>query len=477
MTFASPASPDAIALIDGDRTFTYGSFERAVDSVAARLQRDGLEVGDRLASSLPNSAELVVLFHATVRLGAMWIGLDPKLPEQNRDQLLSRLGDATRVDDPADVTQWMHDERPFERRPLDPDAPALIAFTSGTSGRSKGVVHSLRNILLPARVSVVTEPAPPGERIGTPLSLSIANIMILGPLSAYVRGSTAVILNKRWADGFANDVELHGVTRTFLVSALLEDLVAQGIPASKLDALDRVVVGGSGARPTTLSAFEDAFGVRPTMSYGLSEAPTGVVRESFDDPIGSGRGFALPHIRVVIRGESGEALGAGEEGHICLSAAPEGPFANEWTPMLGYLDDPAATRLAVVDGELRTGDLGRLDDDGALSVTGRVSDLIIRGGANISPAAIVETARALDDVNDVVVLGVGDDRLGERVVVFVESVTLQTDKVDGALSAAGHTFDEIVIVETLPRNAMGKVEREVLRSSYRAGHARTSPER
>ena len=198
-----------------------------------------------------------------------------------------------------------------------------------------------------------------------------------------------------------------------------------------------------------------------------------MVRESFDDPIGSGRGFPLPHIGVTIRDESGRALEAGQEGHICLSAATEGPFANEWTPMIEYLDDPTSTDLAVVGGELRTGDLGRLDDDGALSVTGRISDLIIRGGANISPAAIAETARSLDDANDAVVLGVSDDRLGERVVVFVESTTLPPEVANTALTNAGHTFDEVVIVETFARNAMGKVEREVLRSSYRSEHART----
>jgi len=261
---------------------------------------------------------------------------------------------------------------------------------------------------------------------------------------------------------------------------------------SSCNSLDRVVLGGSGSDPEPLREFEKRFGVRPTMSYGLSETPTGVVRESLDDPIGSGRGFPLPHIEVVIVDpETGGELSVGDEGEVCIRAASSGAWANCWTGTLGYLGEPDRTAALFQGGLLHTGDRGRLDLDGALSVTGRLNDLIIRGGKNIDPRAIEAAAIASPAVSAAGVVGIADDRLGQIVglALVLESGhdldsldpdfldahdldSLDPDFLDAAEIAmetgegAGSPIDAVVILDELPRNVMGKVDRVALVSLF-----------
>ena len=442
LTVGLESHPDRIALIDHDRSWTWTELDAAVADVAA-----GISPGDPLCWDLGNSAEGIIGALATFRAGGIWIG---RSSPADREQLLAHLGEVRVISSIDAIPISTVDGEPLQQ--IDPHGLAAVSFTSGTSGRPKAVAHSQHNLLWPGLVSVETEPPIEGERIGTPLSLGIINILVLGPLSAFLRGSTAVVMDRTYAEGFASDVEDFSVTRTFVVSTMLHDLVeTKDVSPSRLTSLDRVIVGGSGAKPELLRSFFDRFSVRPTLSYGLSEAPSGVVRESMDDPIGSGRGFPLPHIEAKI-----------VDGEICLRSATSGPWAQCWTPTLGYIGEPERTDALFSDGLLRTGDTGRIDSDGGLSVTGRLSNMIIRGGANIDPLAIQAAVDALAWVEESLCTGIDDDRLGQKVSVRIvagAAAPASEELLDALRESIDHPVDDATIVQELPRNHMGKLLR------------------
>ena len=432
--------PDRLALIDGDRTWTYGELDAAVADQARTSDTSG---GSMWFES--SGADLIIAILAAFRVGSLWFASSRK----------------------PDSLAFSGETSPVAR-----NSPAAVAFTSGTTGEPKKVVHTHQAMLLPAALSTELEPPEPGERIGTPLDLAIANVFVLGPLSAFVRGSTFVVMDRKYASGLAEDIETHRVTRLFLVSALAHDLVVdETVSSGQLASLDRVILGGSGASPETRKGFRTKFGLRPTLSYGLSEAPTGVVRESVDDPIGSGRGFPLPHIEVDIVNPDGSQCPVGTEGEICLRPARKGAWANTWTGTLGYLGRPEATSDLFRDGLLHTGDLGKLDGDGAVSVTGRLSDVIIRGGQNIDPTNIEGQLRTIDWIEDALAVGLPDDRLGQRVgVLLVTSGAADNSELAAVLSeTTGHPIDEIAVVDSLPRNEMGKLIRSAAMDTFRQG--------
>ena len=437
--------PERVALIDGDRSWTWTELDAAVNDAALRFTP-----GHVVAVEGGNAAETIIDTLATLRAGAVAI--------------LSPIRHALFDDVPA--------TRGFPSS-IEPGAQAVIAFTSGTSGSPKAVVHSQRNLLCPGLISIDVEPPTPGERIGAALNLQIMNVMVLGPISALLRGTTFVVMqpSKRSSE-LAFDIERFGVTRLFAVPTQLHDVLEQGIEPRLLTSLDRVIVGGGRGEAELLQRFTTTFGVRPTLSYGLTEAPTGVVRESLDDPIGSGRGFALPHVDVSIRDEVGEVVPVGQAGEICLRPARDGPWAGCWTPALGYLFDPDRTAALFVDGVLHTGDRGMLDEDGALSVLGRLDAMIIRGGMNIDPEGVRQVLLSDPTVADAAVFGIADARLGQRIgamVVPVAGATIDQGELrQGVRDQLSPQCAPDVIVESseLPRNAMGKftLPPELLRS-------------
>ncbi len=449
--------PDRLALIDGERTWTWAELDAAVAATAS-----GIAPGEQMWFSLGNCAETIVGVLATFRAR----GIAVFLPGNRTVWLSNRFEDIvgrTTCVEHFDGFESLEPQATPDVGAIDPAAPAAIAFTSGTSGFPKAVVHSQRNLLLPGLVSLETEPPEPGERIGTPLSLQIMNVMVLGPISAWLRGSTFVVMQRMRAPELATDIELHQINRLFAVPALLHDLVENTDPAITMPSLNRVIVGGSGANPALLRSFSDRFGVRPTLSYGMTEAPTGVVRESLDDPIGSGRGFPLPHVKVSILDEDGTVCAVGESGEICLGPADDGKWANCWTPTLGYLGDAERTAELFRGALLHTGDRGLLDEDGALSVTGRLSNLIIRGGMNVDPQAVANVLVADPSVEDAVVCGYPDDRLGERTGALVvctagEAIDRQRLRTSVANALSRHAVpDAIVTITKIPRGPMGKI--------------------
>ncbi|MCP4227298.1 MAG: long-chain fatty acid--CoA ligase, partial [Actinomycetia bacterium] len=170
---------------------------------------------------------------------------------------------------------------------VDPHRPAAIAYTSGTTGTPKGVAHSQHNLLWPGLATIEMDPPGIDDRTGSPLALSTLNIMVLGPLTAFLRGGTAVVMHRTDAPGLAADLAHHRVSRAVLVPTLLHDLVHGHVDPELLCTLCTVLVGGAGTPKTIRDQFASRFGVTPTLSYGFSEAPTGVARTGTDSDRGA----------------------------------------------------------------------------------------------------------------------------------------------------------------------------------------------
>lgn len=473
-------APDRLALVDGERTWTYRELDDVVERTAAALLAVGAGPGSRVAWTLPNCAELPIGLLATQRIGAIWLGINGALaaPEKQfilddaevthyvatSEVLAATNGPATRIE----RAEWHQRVREAGvGRPevgIDPHSPAAMAYTSGTTGRPKGAVHSQHNLVWPGLVSLLTDARTDDERQGTPLAHTILNMLVLGPISALARRSTGVVLHSTRAEEFAAAVAAHRVTRTTIVPTMAHDLVAREIDPALLATLDSVIVGGAACPADIRRRFHARFGVRAIAGYGLSEAPTGVVRESPDEPISdSAAGCPMEPFAVTARDDAGAVLPPGEEGEICIGATADGDWAGCWTPMLGYWRRPDATAAALADGVLHTDDIGSVDADGRVTITGRRSDLILRGGANVSPVEVEHVLLAHPGVAEAAVFGVADERLGERVaavVVPAGDAPLDVDELRahcGQRLAAYKIPERIDVVASLPRNAMGKV--------------------
>ncbi|MDE0067568.1 MAG: AMP-binding protein [Acidimicrobiaceae bacterium] len=476
--------PERIALIDNDRQWTFTDLDRSVEQAAAALASLGVYPGDRVAWSLPNCAEVPIGFLATQRLAAVWLGINMNLAPPEKSHLLddsqARLwitsDDATAAARSTSFHGTVISESEYNaavstadpasapQPDIDPHAPAAIAYTSGTTGTPKGAVHSQHNLLWPGLITLSTHPPKPADRQGTPLAHTILNMLILGVISAWTRGTTGVVLHRGDPEGFCAEVARHRLTRTTLVPTQLHDLVHhKGVDPKDLASLESILVGGAATPADTRRAFAEKFDIRALMGYGLSEAPTGIVRESISEAIDdSATGYALELAEVVIVDEDDAELPAGRSGEICLRHTTAGPWAHCWTPTLGYWRRPDATRELLRGNLLHTGDIGMLDSNKRLTVTDRRSELILRGGANVSPFDVEQALLDHPEVLEAAVYGIDDERLGERVAAAIVTATAEPDP--AALRAfladrlARYKIpDHISVLDCLPRNSMGKV--------------------
>lgn len=481
--------PERIALIDGERQWTFAELDRCVDQAATALASLGVGPGDRVAWSLPNCADVPIGFLATQRLTAVWLGVNLNLAPREKSHLLDdsqaclwiTADDATAASNSTAFKGTVISESAYNdavstadpasapRPDIDPHAPAAIAYTSGTTGAPKGAVHSQHNLLWPGLITLSTHPPKPTDRQGTPLAHTILNMLILGVVSAWTRGTTGVVLHRGDPEGFCAEVARHRLTRTTLVPAQLHDLVLhRGVDPGDLASLESILVGGAATPANTRRAFAEKFDIRALMGYGLSEAPTGIVRESIHEPIDdSATGYALDLLEVVIVDEGDRELAAGQPGEICLRPTTAGPWAQCWTPTMGYWRRPDATRELLRGNVLHTGDIGMLDDNKRLTVTGRRSELIIRGGANVYPFEVEQVLLDHPEVLEAAVYGIADERLGEQVAAAVVTAGLELDTAALREFLAGRLArykipDHISVLDSLPRNSMGKVQKSEL---------------
>jgi len=470
--------PDREALVTRSRRLSYAELDRLADRAAQALRAMGVRPGDRVAASLPNEADVVVAFHGAMRLGAVWVGVNRALAPPEKAYLLDDSGAWLLLCDDdvpgigvrvVPAAEWRQAVNAAPDGPvavvIDPHAPAGIAYTSGTTGHPKGAVHSQWNLLMPGAMVVASRGYGPELRKGDCLPLTILNMVVLTTLLVAQAGGCSIVMDRIDPEGVAAWVRDERVTVWNGPPALLHGLATNdAVRPDDLSTLDEVWTGGADCPEAVRTMFERKFGKVVLATYGLSEAPTIVSIDPWGGPhVDGSSGLPLPHLAVHIADGSGASLPVGETGEICV-----GPADDRYRLMLGYWQRPEATAEALVGDELHTGDLGFLDADGNLHVRDRKSLVIIRGGANVYPAEVERVLHEGPGVAACAVLGVPDERLGERVVATVELIP-GAEEDENALRdhclahlAKYKVPERFVFVDAFPRNAMGKIIRAQL---------------
>lgn len=487
------ATPDAEALADTTRRYTFAALDAAVDGAARLLASRGIAAGTRVAGSLPNGCDLVIAFLAVQRLGAVWVGINRVLSPAEKAHILHHSGtrllvtdtagagdvgarDATMpevedvlvVDEGEGRARWtaaLAEPRAgaLDRPAIDPYAPAAIAYTSGTTGIPKGVVHSQHNMVTVCAASSDAGLQRPAARRGVILPMTIVNTMVLGPLFAFWNGQACICGHTGKPAALAEWLVRERIGVCSSVPTIVYDLLQSDcdLPAGL-----EMRAGGAPLPAPVRLGFLRRHGSPIGGSYGLTEALTMVTETRGIEPPAGSSGLALPHIDLTIRDAEGALVPAGETGEICVTAVTEGPWARVYLPALGYWRDAARTAALLRGGVLHSGDMGRLDEQGWLYVADRSSELILRAGSNIYPGEIERVLYEHGAVAGCAVVGLPDERLGMRTVAVVQPVAgappadqLRTEL--AALCRGGLARykmpDQWAFVEAFPRNAMGKI--------------------
>ena len=474
----STAEPGATALVTRSGRYTYAEVDRLANRAAHALAAAGVRPGDRVAAALPNDTDVVVAFHGAMRVGAIWVGVNRALAPPEKHYVLADSETTLLLCDSDTAGQVGADVRHIVVGPgeewadrmdgaeeatfpgtVDPLAPAGLAYTSGTTGYPKGAIHSQHNLLVPGAVLVATRGYGPSTVKGDCFPLTILNLQVLTTLLVAQAGGCSVIMDRIDAAGVTDWIRRERVTTWNGPPPLLHTMAhSDDISPADLASLDEVWTGGADCPESLRAAFEAKFGLPVLATYGLSEAPTIVSIDGRDGghvPGASGR--PLPHLRVDA-----------PAGELRVAAVADGPWRAIYRPMLGYWNRPDASAETVVDDVLHTGDIGEVDDDGYVHVRDRKNLMILRGGANVYPAEVERIVNAAPGVGASAVLGVADERLGQRVVAVVEPAPGADIDVDEVVRhcvanlAKYKVPERFVVLASLPRNSMGKVQRRQL---------------
>jgi O-succinylbenzoic acid--CoA ligase len=395
--------------------------------------------GDRVGTTLPPGVELVALLHAVAIVGAALVPLDPRLRVAERRAQIAQVEPRLVVDEPLGGAEA---ELDAEAGRGDPDAAWTILFTSGTTGRPKPVALSHRNHLASAIASAWALGVAPDDRW-----LCVLPMFHVGGLAIAIRsavyGTTAVVHERFDADRAAAVIASGDVTLASLVPTMLQRLADAGL--ERAPALRAILLGGARA-PDDLVRWAAGRGLPVVRTYGMTETASQIATE----PLSTGQ-------------PGGARLLPGVE----LRTGPREEI---------LVRGPMVARGSLAgDGWLHTGDRGRLDSVGLLRVDGRLDDLIVTGGENVSPAEIERALLAHPAVVDAGVAGVSDREWGDAVVALVvpsAGASPSSEELRDHCRArlARHKVPKRVrLVSELPRNAQGKLVRARLAEAARAG--------
>lgn len=504
-TVSSYADREALVESATDRRWTWAELDADVDAVARGLMGAGIRKGDRVGIWGPNSAEWTLVQFATAKVGAILVNVNPAYRTHEFSYVVNQSGMRLLVaatsfktsDYRAMVAETAADNPTLERvvhlddeeswaglladgdgvsaadlaersASLEPGDPINIQYTSGTTGFPKGATLSHRNILnngyLVGEVCRYTEQ----DRVCIPVPFYHCFGMVMGNLACSSHGATMVIP----APGFdpaltlravaeESCTSLYGVPTMFIAEWALSDFESYDLSSVRTG-----IMAGSPCPAEMMKKLIAAGIDEMTIAYGMTEtSPVSMqtrTDDSFEHKVGT-VGRVCPHLEVKITDPvTGATMPRGEAGEFCTRG---------YSVMLGYWDDPEKTAEAVdADGWMHTGDLGVMDEDGYVQITGRIKDMVIRGGENIYPREVEEFLYTHPDIEDVQVVGVPDEKYGEELCAWLRmrpgAEPLDADAVRAYASGRLAHYKVpryVMVVEEFPMTVTGKVRKVEMR--------------
>jgi len=498
--------PDREALVDvpSGRRWTYAQLRADVEAVALGLLEAGVQTGDRVGIWAPNCPEWFLLQYATAKLGVVLVNLNPAYRSHELEYVLTQAGVRCLVAVPSFKTsdyaamaaevaprcpalertvligspEWqalLESGRSVDpeqlrkvQQSLSPEDPINIQYTSGTTGFPKGATLSHRNILnngyFVGDLLGYTEQ----DRICVPVPFYHCFGMVMGNLAATSHGACVVIPGPGFDAGATlraaaheRCTSLYGVP-TMFIGVLNEP----AFDSYDLSAMRTGIMAGS---PCPVEVMKQVAQWAPEVSicYGMTEtSPVSTQTrpdDSLDRRVGT-VGRVHPHVEVkVVDPATGVVVPRGTPGELCTRG---------YSVMLGYWEDPQKTAEAIDDdGWMHTGDLAEMDAEGYLSITGRIKDMVIRGGENIYPREVEEFLHTHADVVDAQVIGVPDERYGEELMAWLRvrpGATIDVDAVRAFCTGrlAHYKIPRYVhVVEEFPMTVTGKVRKVEMREA------------
>ncbi|MEV5714792.1 long-chain fatty acid--CoA ligase [Amycolatopsis mediterranei] len=483
---------------------SYGEVVELAEAVARALRRSGVAPGDKVGILSANDPTAFTCVFGIARAGAVWCPVNPRNAAAENAELLDLFDCGTLIFQPAfddlvariaprlpKLTTLVRlgdgdDLAPGFREWLDranddpaavaapPDDVVALVGTGGTTGRPKGVMLTGRNL---EAMSAITLMSYPFE--GRPVYLALAPLTHAAGVLCFpvlARGGEVVIMAEPDVGRFLELIERHRVTHTFLPPTLIYLVLGhEALDTTDLSSLQCFWYGAAPMSATRLAEALDRIGPMAQL-FGQSEAPMMISTMSPaehrrpDGTVHTGRlssaGRPSPLVAVAILDGDGKAVPQGERGEICVRGS---------LVMAGYYRNPEATAEASAHGWHHTGDIGFLDGEGFLHIVDRAKDMVITGGFNVYSAEVEQAVLAHDAVRDCAVIGLPDDKWGERVTAVVqlrpgtrlepaELIAFVKDRI-GSVKAP----KQIEIWPDLPRSTVGKVLKAEIRTTLTAG--------
>jgi fatty-acyl-CoA synthase len=454
------ATPGRVAIDFDDRAVTYGDLDAGSDAWAARFHEAGLRRGDRVATLTGNTPEHVQVFFACAKAGLMLVPISwrlaaPEIEYQLRDSDPAMFLVEEEYRDLAAATGWAFEAMVSDtnERCQTPDVGdedgLLLIYTSGTTGKPKGAVLTHANCFWTNLSLDLTTPMAEDDVVLQVLPQFHCGGWNVQPLLAWWKGARVVLERGFDPDRVLDLIERKRVTTIMGVPAIYLFLAQHPrFAEADLSSLRRAVVGGA-PMPESLLEVWAARGITVVQGYGLTEAAPNVLclpPEEAPRKIGYA-GKPYPFVDVDLS----------EEGELLVRGPNVFP---------GYWRNPEATAAAFTDdGRLRTGDVAERDDEGFYRIKGRLKEMYISGGENVYPAEVEAVLHEHPLVEDAAVVGVPDERWGEVGVAYVVASGVDEDELLGWCSDRLARFKvprSVLFVEGIPRNAMGKMQKQEL---------------
>ena len=478
-------SPDRLALVYGRERISYAALVERLQAAAGLLAARGIAKGDVVAVLMKNSAAFIELALAASHIGAVLLPINFRLAAEEVAYILEHAGAKLLFVDeelaasaggfaakiPVDTAAQCDSRLLAEgSRPvmhgaaLVPGDMFRLMYTSGTTDRPKGVIHSYENYYWKCLDHIVTLGLGASDRLLVIGPLYHVGAFDLPGLALLLVGGTMCVLRDFEPDAALGLIQTERITGAWMAPVMLNRLLSlPGRERYDVSSLLWVVGGGERTPEERIHEFSTLFRHgRYIDAYGLTE---GCAADTFMEAgkeiakIGS-TGRPVPHVEIQICDDTGRVLAPGESGEICL----RGPKITK-----GYWRDPQKTAASFFGDWFRSGDIGYLDHDGFLFLTDRKKDMIISGGENVASSEVERVIYRLSQVSEVAVVALPDEKWGERVVAVVvlkggEQLTREELERHCREHLAGFKVPrQLVIRESLPRNPSGKVLKRVLR--------------